>query len=163
MPDFRGHTSGFRWNDWYIYSKCMFISVYNCAVLPVSVQHCLCHSKETAHWAVRCLDSLRCSIFYTVGHHQLRRKQHTVQGCITVQRLIFEEIVKWGLRGCAAVGLQGCHMFTMLVYEWEVEWAGWGQLSEELFTCLPSCSERSCDLSFSRKFKACSNIVAFGN
>lgn len=96
MLDFRGHTSGFRWNDWYIYSKCMFISVYSSAVLPVSVQHCLCHSKETAHWAVWCLDSLRCSIFYTVGHHQLRRKQHTVQGCITVQRLIFEEIVKMG-------------------------------------------------------------------
>lgn len=77
---------------------------------------------------MQCLDSLRCSIFYTVGHHQLRRKQHTVQGCITVHRLIFEEIVKWGLRGFAAVGLQGCHMFTMLVYEWEVS----EQVSEQV-------------------------------
>lgn len=63
MLDFRGHTSGFRWNDWYIYSKCMFISVYNSAILLVSVQHCLRHSKETAHWAVQCLDTYVAQYF----------------------------------------------------------------------------------------------------
>lgn len=56
--------------------------------------------------------SLHLSVFHTVDHHQLRKQQPTVQGCMTVQRLIFGEIVKWGLRGFAAAGLNGCHMFT---------------------------------------------------
>lgn len=58
------------------------------------------------------LQSLHLSVFHTVDHHQLRKQQPTVQGCMTVQRLIFGEIVKWGLRGFAAAGLRGCHMFT---------------------------------------------------
>lgn len=81
-----------------------FLSLFNFVYATVKRQHIEpCKGPKSLH----------LSVFYTVDHHhQLRKQRPTVQGFITVQRLIFGEIVKWGLCGITAAGLHGCHMFT---------------------------------------------------
>ena len=62
-----------------------------------------------------------------------------------------------------AAGLHGCHMFVMFVCEWEVEWAGWGHLSEELFTCFPCAAKRAVIWASHTTLGVLHTIVPFGN
>ncbi len=150
--------------------------VYFCldsAVLHLSVQRCLYYNKERAHWALRgdCkLPTVQRTINISCPSAQYSpqlvtinwRGQCTVQECFTVQRLLFGYHEKWGYRGFAA-GLHGCHMYTVLVCEWEVERAGWGHLSEELLNVFCSAARGVVIWALHITSRRLHTIVAFGN
>lgn len=115
----------------------LFISVYDGVALPTSAQHCLCHGEEPARRAVQGLGSPRCSIF---SHRQPRNKKKTARGPGVPQRAGAHIWRNCKIGSAWVFPLPACHMFAVLACEWEAEWAGWGRLSQELFTWLPPCS-----------------------
>lgn len=134
--DCGGRASGFRWDDWF----CLFLFTMELPFPPVlSTVYATAKSQHAELCRVSAAHVAQYSPSVSPGTKKTK-KQKTARGP-GVPQCAGAHIWRNCKIGSAWVfPLPACHMFAVLACEWEAEWAGWGRLSQELFTWLPPCS-----------------------